>query len=130
MIPSHESCLELLRNPSTQNILEKLGYDYSESGLFEFRKARPNIVPILVQTIVTELANHPIFPPSSRKILPHIGLYIQCQAEGFAVVDIDKPSMLDVYVHPTPEGAARSYIYKLIDSYWLQFDRANATRVK
>jgi hypothetical protein len=123
MVPTHEACLRLLANPSTQNILEAFGYDYSDSGLAEFRKVRPNIVPILIQAIITELEHDPVFPPSARKCLPQIGLYIHHKNEGYAVMDIDKPSVFDEHVHATREGAARSYIYKSIDPYWLQTDR-------
>jgi hypothetical protein len=125
MIPSHEECLKLLANPSTRNILEKFGYEYSDSGMSEFRKIRPNIVPVLVQAIVIELEHHPVFPPSARSTLPEVGLYIQRRADGFAVMDIDKPSFFEEHVHSTPEGAARSYVFKLIDPYWLQPDRVS-----
>jgi hypothetical protein len=47
----HDDCLEVLDNPSTQNILEKLGYEYSDRGLSEYRKENPNIVPALVQAV-------------------------------------------------------------------------------
>jgi hypothetical protein len=121
-VPSHDACLKLLANPSTQNILETFGYEYSVAGQDAFRSARQNIVPALVKAIVTELALDPVFPPRYRLHLPEIGLYIENRADGCAVINIEKPSVVDEYVHPTAEGAARSYIYKSIDSYWLAAD--------
>src|ERR1700691_4916110 len=72
----HNDCLEVLHNPLTQNILEKLGYEYSDRGLSEYRKEDPNIVPALVQAVVTELERHPVFPPRYRDVLPQVGVYI------------------------------------------------------
>jgi hypothetical protein len=58
---SHDDCLALINNPSARIVLETLGYDYSPSGHSSFRKDRPNIMPALVQAIVTELERHPCF---------------------------------------------------------------------
>jgi hypothetical protein len=122
---SHGDCLALLANPSTQNILEKLGYEYSDRGLSEFRKARPNIVPTLVRAIVAEMELHPIFPPSSRDRLPECGKYISKTGGNFVLMDVDKPSVWVEYVFATPEEAARGYIRKVLDSYWLESDASD-----
>src|ERR1700733_9125505 len=106
---SHGEIIELLANPSTQNILEKLGFEYSDRGLSEYRKAHPNLVLMLVQAIVTELEGHPIFPPKCRDHLPEIGVYIRKQNKDFVLMDIDKPSVWQEYTFSTPEGAARGY---------------------
>jgi hypothetical protein len=119
---SHGDCLALLANPSTQNILEKLGYEYSDRGLSEFRKTRPNIVPTLIAAILAELELHPVFPLSSRDRLPDCGKYITKTGNNFVLMDIDKPSVWVEYVFVTPEEAAHGYIRKVLDPYWLQSD--------
>jgi hypothetical protein len=78
---------------------------------------------VLVSAIVAELKVHPIFPPRHRDRLPDCGLYIQQQGDKYIFSDVDKPSVRDDYPFPTPEGAARAYIQKLFDSYWLKPDR-------
>lgn len=120
---SHEDCLELLANPSTQMILEKLGYEYSAQGLAKYRKTRPNFVPALVQAIATELQTHPIFPLKFRGRLPETGVYIRKQDGAFVLRNIDKPSVWSEYAFPTAERAARGYVQTILDSYWLQPDR-------
>jgi hypothetical protein len=122
--PSHDDCLQILADPSTQNILEKFGYEYSLAGAAEFRKSRVNIVPILVSAIVAELQSHGVFPPSARlQISATTGLYIEKRMDGFAVVNVEKPSIVSEWVHAKPTEVARSYAYKVLDDYWLQADR-------
>jgi hypothetical protein len=118
--PSHSDCLSILANPTTQNILERLGYEYSDRGHAEYRKTRPNIIPSLAQAIVAELQMNPIFPPQHRP--PEVGVYIHKLPNGFALIDIDKPSVREEDIHPTAEGAARGYVRKVLDDYWLEPD--------
>jgi hypothetical protein len=122
---SHDAAMELLANPSTQNILEKLGYEYSDRGLAEYRKTRPNIVPALVQAIVRELRSHPVFPTRFEIRLPDCGFYIYKQGDDFVLMDMEKPSIWTEQAFPTREGAARGYVRKLLDSYWLRSDTEN-----
>jgi hypothetical protein len=116
----HDDCLAILRDPSTRNILEKLGYEYSVRGQDEYRKERPNIVPALVDAIVAELQRCPVFPTKFLNALPEIGVYIQWRDGDFVVMDIDKPSVWMEHVFPTAERAARVYVGKILDPYWLK----------
>ena len=116
---SHADCLELLADPSTQNVLEKLGYEYSDRGLSDYRRTRPNIVPPLVQAIVNELDLHPVFPSKYQDHPPEIGMYIRKEGNRFVLMDIDKPSLRTARSFPTAQEAARAYIRKIVDSYWL-----------
>jgi hypothetical protein len=118
----HEDCLAILDNPSTQNILERLGYEYSDCGLSAYRADRPNIVPALVGAIARELGQHPVFPPKYRDALPQVGIYIRKQGAEFILMDIDKPSVWQDHAFPTAEGAARGYVRKVLDDYWLKSD--------
>jgi hypothetical protein len=119
---SHKDCLELLADPSTENILKKLGHEYSDRGQSEYRKIRPNFVPALVKAITAELQHHQIFPPRYRDSLPQTGIYIRNQGDAFVLMNIDKPSVWTEYAFPTPEGAARGYVQMILDSYWLKPD--------
>ena len=123
---SHENCLAILANPSTQTILEKLGYEYSDRGHAEYRKARPNIVPPLVLAIVKELERHPAFPPEYRD-LPKMGLYVRKEGDNVVLVDTVEPSALRAGAFPfaTPDGAARAYVRMVLEPYWLQLDDHN-----
>jgi len=120
----HGDCLAILDNPSTQNILEKLGYEYSDRGLSAYRADRPNIVPALVAAIVRELNQHPVFPPQYREALPQVGVYIRRRGTEFILMDIDKPSVWQDHAFPTAEGAAHGYVRKILDDYWLKSDTA------
>jgi hypothetical protein len=124
---SHDDCLDLLARPSTQNILKKLGFEYSDRGLAEYRKARPNLVPILVRAIVDELKSNPIFPKKYRDKAPTVGVFISKQADDFILRDIDKPSVVAEHIFSDPEAAARGYIRKILDSYWLQPDNESTS---
>ncbi len=118
----HEVCLELLAKPSTQNFLEKLGYEYSTGGLTLYRRDRPNIMPAIVKAVVAELERHPVFPSEYRNSVPTCGLFIRRDDQDFAVMDIDKPSAWDKTVFSTAEGAARRYIRMRCDQYWFDSD--------
>jgi hypothetical protein len=119
---SHDECLALLAKPTTQTILEKLGFDFSDSGLSEYRKTHPNIAPSLIRAIVKELEIHSIFPPYFRDHIAQSGVFIRKQGDDFVLMDMDKPSVWMEQAFPTPDGAARGYIRKVIDTYWLQPD--------
>lgn len=119
---SHDDCLKVLANPSTQTILESLGYEYSASGLSEYRKTRPNIFPHLVRAVMKELEQHPIFPPEYRDHLPQIGVYIHKREAGYVLMDIDKPSVREERCFATSEGAVRGYVRKILEPYWLESD--------
>jgi hypothetical protein len=119
---SHAQCLDLLCNPSTQNVLEKLGFEYSERGHGEYRKHRPNIVPPLVRAVVTELESTGGFPEPGIDRPPEMGLYIRERAGTFVLIDVDKPSVSEEQTFTTPEPAAKGYIYAVLDAYWLSPD--------
>jgi hypothetical protein len=125
---SQSDSLNLLANSSTQNILEKLGYEYSNRGLSEYQKSRPNIVPTLVQAIVTELGLHPQFPPMSQReiqdggLSQNVGLSIVREGSEFVLLEVDKSNVWVKFRYTTAEQAARAYIYKVVDAYWLRSD--------
>ncbi|MGA2230363.1 MAG: hypothetical protein ABSH22_05640 [Tepidisphaeraceae bacterium] len=121
--PSHVQCMELLANPSTQRILEAMGYEYSERGLADYRRSRPNIVPALVRAIVAELERHPVFPSRYTDQTPEVGVYIRKLGNDFVFKEIDKPSVWQEHAFSNPEGAARAYIQRVIDAYWLKPDK-------
>jgi hypothetical protein len=115
---AHDACLRVLFHPSTQNILEALGYEYSESGHADYRKTRPNIVAPLVRAVVTELAQNPIFPTS--KVTPKVGLFIEKRGDKYVLVDTERLSEWNEHAFPTAEGAAHGYVRKILDRYWLE----------
>jgi hypothetical protein len=119
---SHAECLDLLANPSTQNIVEKLGFEYSERGQEEYRAHRPNIVPALVRAIVTELESKDLFPEAGIDRVPQMGISICEHAGKFFLMEIDKPSAWEEQVFATPEAAAKAYVYEVVDAYWLRDD--------
>jgi hypothetical protein len=119
---SHADCLDLLANPSTQNILEKLGFEYSPAGQSMYRLDPPNIVPPLVQAIANELKSIPVFPPKYRDHPPQVGFYIYQAGTDYVLKDIDKPSVWQEHAFRTAEGAARGYVRKILDAYWLRPD--------
>jgi hypothetical protein len=119
---SHQDCLEVIANPSTQTIVEKLGYEYSPLGLASCRKSRPNIMPALVRAVVTELEREPIFPQARRGPRPEVGVFIQKQDGEFVVWNIDKPSAWGKETFTTADGAATRFIRYRCDAYWLGTD--------
>jgi hypothetical protein len=127
---SHEDCLTLLADRSTQNFLEKLGYEYSPAGLSLYRRNRPDIMPALVKAVVAELERDPIFPPEYRGSIPQFGLFIRGEGRDFTVMDIDKPSAWGKEIFSTSEGAARRYIRKRCDKYWFDSDPSHDEQPK
>ena len=119
---SHNACLTVLANPSTQVIPEALGYEYSDRGLREYRTNRPPIMEYLVGAIVKELDQHAVFPPKYRDRLPDVGVFIQKHGDQFVLLDIDKPSVSQEHVFASAESAARGYVIKMLDTYWLRTD--------
>jgi hypothetical protein len=61
-----------------------------------------------------------MFPPQPGESLPAVGVVTRKEGESFTVTDIDRPSVWVKETFSTALEAARRYLHKRVDPYWLE----------
>ena len=116
----YEDVLEILGyTASKRRVLEIIGYEFSPAGMEQYRQERPNIVPILIDTIKKDIENVGIFPRAFFKAKPEAYCaYIEKSDLGFTLVEIDKPDGLSRSLFNTVDKAAQALIRISVDACW------------